>query len=105
GQLKAAQGYDVVFLQKALTTVYWRGMHRLLEPLRHKLVYDIDDAVHLDAPDRLPRAFRWLEVPTQSRKVMAMARVTLAGNVWLAEETRAAGGRPAVFPTVVDTEH
>jgi glycosyltransferase involved in cell wall biosynthesis len=68
-------------------------------------VYDIDDAVHIAPPDRLPRALRWFEDAGQARKIMARARVTLAGNVWLAEETQAAGGRPAVFPTVVDTNH
>jgi len=104
-QLRDARGYDVVFLQKAITSVYWRGMARLLEPLRERLVYDIDDAVHIAPPDRLPRVLRLFEDTGQARKIMTLARVTLAGNVWLAEEAQAAGGRPAVFPTVVDTEY
>ncbi|MBI1319138.1 MAG: glycosyltransferase [Candidatus Hydrogenedens sp.] len=104
-QLLAARDYDVVVLQKAITTVSWRGLHRLLEPVQSRLVYDIDDAVHLAAPDRLPKGFCLLEDAEQLRKVMGLARLTIAGNEWLAGEVQRHGGRAEVVPTVVDTDH
>ena len=104
GQLANMDGYDAVFLQKALTTVYWRGMERKLEHVADRLLYDLDDAVHLAAPDQLARMFGWLEQPAQIRRIMAMAKATLAGNRWLQSEAQAAGGRATYFPTVVDTD-
>lgn len=96
--------YDVVVLQKAIMTFYLRGMHRPLESIADRLVYDIDDAVHLSPPAAAPRAWRWLEDRAQIRKVFRSAKVTLAGNAWLASEAEAAGGRAEVLPTVVDTD-
>jgi len=103
-QLDTARTYDVVVLQKAIASVYWRGLTRLLEPVREKLIYDIDDAVHLAAPDRLPRSLRLLESKRQIDRVARMARVTLAGNAWLADEMRTRGANAAYLPTVVDTD-
>jgi len=96
--------YDVIVLQKALLSFYVRGMHRALDGIAEKLVYDIDDAVHRAPPVTGPRPWRWFEDRDQIVRVFRLARTTLAGNAWLASEVEAAGGRADVFPTVVDTD-
>ena len=104
-QLVAARAYDVVFVQKAITTAYLRGACALLRARARSLVYDIDDAVHLRPPHPLRRLARMVEDPGQVKKIMAAARLVLAGNPWLKEAAEAAGaGRAVWFPTVVDTD-
>lgn len=103
-QLLNSRRYDLVFVQKAVMTAYLRGMTGLLRACARRIVYDIDDAVHIAPPHPLGLPWRFFEDRAQVRKLMALADLTLAGNAWLVEETRKAGGRPIYFPTVVDTE-
>lgn len=102
--LLGAARYDVVFVQKALASAYVRGLDTLLRARARRVVYDIDDAVHLFPPHSLRGVWKALENPRQIRRLMARAGVVLAGNRWLVAETEREGGRAELFPTVVDTE-
>ena len=103
-QLLGARKYDVVVVQKAIMSAYLRGFWPLLRSRAKRIVYDIDDAVHLAPPHSLPFPWRLLEDRAQVRRVMAGADLVLAGNLWLAEEAHANGAaRVEHFPTVVDS--
>jgi glycosyltransferase involved in cell wall biosynthesis len=104
-QLKTLDDYRLIFVQKGITSAPVRGMLSAVLQRRDRLVYDIDDAVHIAPPDRLPRPLRWLEAPPpQGLTLMKQARLTLAGNHWLEEQARWQGGHPCYMPTVVDTD-
>ncbi len=103
-QILSAGRYDVVFVQKALMTAYLRGMDRMLRERARKLVYDIDDAVHLSPPHPLRGLWKRWEDPEQGYKMMWNADLVLTGNAWLEEEATNAGTLSEYFPTVVDTD-
>ncbi len=103
-QILDARRYDVVFVQKAIMSAYVRGLPELLRARARRLVYDIDDAVHLAPPHPLPAICRPIEDRGQIGSLFAMADLVLAGNAWLAEAAREAGAHVEHFPTVVDTE-
>jgi glycosyltransferase involved in cell wall biosynthesis len=102
--LLGAGRYDAVFVQKALASAYVRGLDALLRARARRVVYDIDDAVHLFPPHSLRGVWKALEDPRQVRRLMGRADAVLAGNRWLAEEAEREGGRAELFPTVVDTD-
>jgi glycosyltransferase involved in cell wall biosynthesis len=105
GQILGAAHYDIVFVQKAIMTAYVRGLAGVLRSRARKLVYDIDDAVHLAPPHPLRAPWSSFEDLGQISRLMAGADLTLAGNSWLLERALEAGSRNAVlFPTVVDAE-
>ena len=103
-QTTAASQFDVVVLQKALTSIYLRGMVGRFRASAPNFLYDIDDAVHLATPNPVPSRWAWLAQPDQPLELMRRARCVLAGNPWLADVARATGGHAEVFPTVVDTD-
>jgi len=103
-QILGARKYDVVFLQKAVMSAYVREFAKQLRLRARKLIYDLDDAVHLSPPNTLPGFWKRFEEPNQATWLMQQADLVLAGNAWLRDEALAAGGRAEVFPTVVDTE-
>ncbi|MDZ4857764.1 MAG: glycosyltransferase family 4 protein [Candidatus Hydrogenedentes bacterium] len=103
GQLLCAQAYDIVFVQKAITTAYLRGMHALLRAMARRVVYDIDDAVHLAPPHPLGATWRAFEDAAQVTRMMRNADLVLAGNQWLVEQARQHARRVELFQTVVDT--
>ncbi len=102
-QILGAHRYDVVFVQKALMTAYLRGLPALLRARARRLVYDIDDAVHLAPPHPLRGVWRMLEDRGQIHRLFALADLVLAGNPWLKDIAEAQGARAELFPTVVDT--
>ena len=102
-QVLGAWRYDVVFLQKAIMTASLRGMDRLLRSRARRLIYDIDDAVHLAPPHALRGVWRHLEDLEQNRAMMIASDKVLAGNEWLRNAAESNGGKARVFPTVVDT--
>lgn len=103
-QIFGARKYDVVFLQKAVMSAYVKGFAKQLRLRARRLVYDLDDAVHLAPPNSLPPRWKRMEDPAQVDWLMHEADRVLAGNVWLQDAALAAGGRAEVFPTVVDTD-
>lgn len=103
-QILSADRYDVVFVQKAIMTAYLRGMDRILRKRARKLVYDIDDAVHLSPPHPLRGFWKHWEDPQQGYKLMWSSELVLAGNAWLDEEATNVGALSEHFPTVVDTD-
>lgn len=102
-QILTARRYDVVFLQKAVMTAFVRGADTLVRGFSRRLVYDVDDAVHLAPPHPLRGPWRSFEDQRQPHKLFALADCVLAGNAWLASVASAAGARVELFPTVVDT--
>lgn len=103
-QILDARKHDVVFLQKAVMSAYVRGFASQLRLRARKLIYDIDDAVHIDPPVSLSARWRRIAQPDQGTWLFQNADRVLAGNAWLRDEALAAGGRAEVFPTVVDTD-
>lgn len=102
-QILGAWRYDVVFLQKAIVSASLRGLDKLLRSRARRLVYDIDDAVHLRPPHPLRGVWQRLEDWEQIRTMMVASDKVLAGNEWLRETVESAGGNADFFPTVVDT--
>lgn len=102
-QLVHAGRHDVVVVQKALLSVYLKGMPDLLRRYARRIVYDIDDAVHLASPNPVPLYWRWWEDREQIVKLFGMSDLVLAGNHWLKAEAERCGARAVLFPTVVDT--
>ncbi|GMV99209.1 MAG: hypothetical protein AMXMBFR84_03480 [Candidatus Hydrogenedentota bacterium] len=104
GQLLSARRYDVVFLQKAVMTAYVRGFAAVTRACAPRLIYDIDDAVHLAPPHPLRGFWQRLEDREQIARVLARAKVVLTGNRWLMEQMARTCGSAMLFPTVVDTD-
>ena len=103
-QMLDAGRFDVVFLQKAVMSAYVTGFDHVLRQCAKKIVYDIDDAVHLAPPHALGAPWNRFEDRDQILRVMASADCVLAGNHWLAEVATGCGARAEYFPTVVDTD-
>jgi glycosyltransferase involved in cell wall biosynthesis len=85
-------------------TAYLRGLDGLLRGRARRLVYDIDDAVHLAPPHPLNGLWSKLEDRAQIMSLMKSADLVLAGNAWLAAAAREVCTKVELFPTVVDTD-
>lgn len=103
-QLPRVRRFDVVVVQKALLTVGIRGLDALAVAAARRLVVDVDDAVHLSPPHRLPSWLRVVEDPSQPARLMARARAVVAGSERLAASLRPLNPGVAVVPTSVDTD-
>ena len=90
-QLLGSRVFDIVFVQKAIMSVYVKRMATLLHWRARRVVYDIDDAVNIAAPVALRGLWKRIEDAGQINKVMARASLVIAGNRWLQSVAEAAG--------------
>jgi glycosyltransferase involved in cell wall biosynthesis len=104
GQLARLRRFDAVVVQKSLLTVGVRGLDLLADAGARRLVVDVDDAVHLCPPHRLPGWMRLIEDATQPARLIARAEAIVAGSEALAAAIRPLNPEVAVVPTSVDTD-
>lgn len=103
-QIGRARRFDVVVVQKALLTVGLRGLDLVADAAARRIVVDVDDAVHLGPPHRLPALLRSLEDVDQPARLLARADHVIAGSGALADAIRPLNLRVSVLPTSVDTD-
>lgn len=84
-----AISHDVIYIQKRMLP-YW--VMRVLQLTRHRLVYDLDDAVYLRTNYR-----------HKVERMIRMVDVAIVGNSTLANYARSLNREVVVIPTVVDT--
>ncbi len=108
---------EVVIVHRELAPVMGAGLLRRLRARRARLVYNFDDAVHLEAPGRAPLLGSFRRPAERTAELCRHAGAVMAGNDYLADFARGVrGGKAAegagegqsagvhVMPTVLDTD-
>lgn len=103
GAVLKAKRYDLIWLQKACSLIYWRWWPSTLTATLRPVVYDIDDAVFLQPPADAPGALKFLEDRQQIDRYFRLAEKTFCGNRLLCEYASGRGGQPVLLPTSIDT--
>lgn len=96
-RLKEAAGFPAVILHRKLLRP---GEFRLLRRSARRLIYDFDDAVMFRDSNAPRQGSR--QRHSRFRRLVSGADLVLAGNEYLGRLAAAAGGRPVIFPTVVN---
>jgi glycosyltransferase involved in cell wall biosynthesis len=96
--------YDVVFVQKALTTIHYRFFDTLLFTLQKNVVFDFDDAITIESISQVTK-FPWvlLTDDRQHLKIIGRARRVIVGNEKLRGDIESFNPHVVVIPTPVDT--
>lgn len=102
-QLNDVGDFDLVVLQKGITSPGLRGFWGQLRGRARKVIFDVDDAVHLRQPVQLGWPWKWCCDGGQIEKIMRESDVVWSGNRWLCEQVKNIGGTPLYMPTCVDT--
>jgi len=102
-QLRRARDADAVLIHREVAPLAGAPLLRALDG-GPPVLFDLDDAVFLPAPggSRWLRLLRRAEAETVA--LVRRAQVCLAGNAYLADFVRRAGGRALHLPTTVDTD-
>jgi len=97
-----ASHYSAVFVQKELAPYFPPVLELMLAAMRAKVIYDIDDAIHLqytESKNPLTRLLLGGKIPFALRR----SATVLAGNAYLATYALRFNEHTILFPTVVDT--
>lgn len=102
GQLLTVRRFDLLWIEKELFPMLPASAERLLAAAGVPYLVDYDDALFHNY-DQHPRALVRHLLGRKIDRVMAGARLVIAGNDYLADRARQAGARRvALLPTVVD---
>lgn len=101
---------DVVLVHRELAPVMGSALLRRLRQRRARIVYNFDDAVHLEAPGRARLLGSFKRPGQRTAELCRHASAVMAGNDYLADFARRVRGGEGesagvhVMPTVLDTE-
>ncbi|HEY6161739.1 MAG TPA: glycosyltransferase family 4 protein [Bacteroidia bacterium] len=98
-----AKHYDIVFVQREAFMTGSVFFEKRFSK-KSKLVFDFDDAIWLLDVSEANKRFGWLKNPQKTQKLIAMARLVIAGNDYLAEFARQYNKNTVVIPTTIDTD-
>ena len=112
GVLLRGGRYDAVFVQREAALIGPALVESVLATILDvPLVYDLDDAIWLDATQATgvsasahPLARRLLKVPSKTDRLLQMATTVVAGSSFLATYARRFNSDVAIVPTVVSRE-
>jgi glycosyltransferase involved in cell wall biosynthesis len=98
--------YDLVFLQKGLGTINYRGFHRLLYFFNKNIIFDFDDAITIGRISSFRKfPLNLLEDKQQVFKVSKLAKKVIVGNEALKNDIVSFNSNVIVIPTPVDTTY
>ncbi len=103
-QLAEARRYDLLIIQKGLTSWRCKWLVDRLFKMNVPYIVDIDDAVHTTNIIDLPAGLRWLQDREEPAKLLKYARHVVAGNRFLEKSIHQYNPQVSVIPTVMDTE-
>lgn len=98
--LRAARGYDVIFVQRESFPVGPPLVERYLATLGRPIVYDFDDAIYLPLPNPVSN---FLRQPGKVARIIQLARHVVVSTGHLRGFAAAYNSNVTVLPTSVDT--
>jgi len=102
-QLLHLKRYDVVLIQKGLTSWRCKGLLKMLLFAKVPYVFDVDDMIYMENPVRLPAYLRWLQDDEEPMQLTRNAQAVIAGNAFLASFIRKHNQSCVIIPTPIDT--
>ena len=104
-QLREARDYDILFVQKGLTSWRCRGLVDSLRSANKPYVVDIDDAVYLtEFSVQFPSFLQKLQNDAEPIELLRHASHVITGNSFLAAFAQKYNSRVTLIPTPIDTE-
>jgi glycosyltransferase involved in cell wall biosynthesis len=95
--------YDVVVVQKGLTSLNVIGLEKIIKGCSKRIIFDFDDAV-FGLTQVLPRALSFLQDRNQTSRIMACSDAVIAGNAFLADFARRYNNNVCIIPTAIDVD-
>ncbi len=99
----SAKHYDVVYLQRELLPFGPPWIERWLARSGVTLVFDYDDALFIKRPSRYNPIATFFRSPEKTKEMFQLVDCTIAGNDWLRDVARDAGGRAETIEVAEDT--
>lgn len=97
-------GYDIIFLQKGITTINLRYLYLILFMLSKKVIFDFDDAITISQITKINK-FPWhmFQDNSEWRKIVKLSYKVIVGNEKLKSDIQDLNSNIYVIPTPVDT--
>jgi glycosyltransferase involved in cell wall biosynthesis len=95
--------YDIIFISRRAFLTEHMFFEWCFSKSRAKLIFDLDDAVWIDALSDYNKKFGWLKGKPQTANIIKLADLVIAGNAFLANYSRKYNSNVVIIPTAIDT--
>lgn len=101
--LRSWKRHDVIYMQRELLPFGPPLLERWLKSSGAVLFFDLDDALFIKKASRYNPVATFFRSPEKTTKLFGLVDCTVAGNDWLRDTARAAGGRAETIEVAEDT--
>jgi glycosyltransferase involved in cell wall biosynthesis len=102
--VKRAKDFDIVFLYREAVMTGSVRFERLLAKQGARMVLDFDDAIWLHDVSDANRRLGWLKRPEKTADIIALCKLVITGNNYLASYASAINPKTVVVPTTIETD-
>jgi glycosyltransferase involved in cell wall biosynthesis len=95
---------SIVFVQRECFMLGTAFFEKLFAK-KTKLVFDFDDAIWLQNVSDANKKFSFLKNPNKTRDIIAVSKLVIAGNQYLADYAKQSNSNVHVIPTTIDTDY
>lgn len=96
--------YDIIFISRRAFLTESMFFERLFRLSHAKIVFDLDDAIWIDAVSHYNRRFAWLKGTSNTANVIRISDHVIAGNQYLADFSKKYNSNITIIPTTIDTD-
>lgn len=95
--------YDIIFVSRRAFLTESMLFERLLRFSKAKIIFDIDDAIWIDAVSPFNQRFAWLKGRSNTANIVRMVDLVFAGNQYIADFARKNNPSVQIVPTTIET--
>lgn len=96
--------YDIIFISRRAFLTEHMFFEWCFSKSKAKLIFDLDDAVWIDALSDYNKKFGWLKGKPNTANIIKLADIVFAGNNFLAKYSSQFNPNVVVIPTAIDTD-
>ncbi|MGE0590156.1 MAG: glycosyltransferase family 4 protein [Cyclobacteriaceae bacterium] len=96
--------YDIVFISRRAFLTEHMFFEWCISKLGVKIIFDLDDAVWIDALSDYNKKLGWLKGKPNTANIIKLSNLVIAGNSFLAKYSLQYTNKVITIPTAIDTE-
>ncbi len=95
--------YDIIFISRRAFLTETMFFEWIFSHSRASIVFDIDDAIWIDAVSDYNRKFAWLKGKSNTQNIVRLSDLVFAGNRYIADFALRHNESVVIVPTTIDT--
>lgn len=103
--INKVSNYDVIFIFREAFIIGGAFFEQQIAKRNSNIVFDFDDAIWINNISKENKRFEWLKNYSKTQDIIAISKIIIVGNSYLAEYAKQFNNNVHIIPTTIDTNY